>query len=131
MAKNRIHVVSAAIVKDGRYLITQRNENAVLPLLWEFPGGKVEEQETETDALKRELKWRLGIDAEVCEHLATHEQEYANYVVVQHLYRCNLGPSAPSAVNVHNVQWVTSREFDQFEFAPADENSMNALLFSK
>ena len=38
-----IRVVAAVIEHDGHYLITQRRPNAVLPLLWEFPGGKVEE----------------------------------------------------------------------------------------
>ena len=47
MSKAVIRVVAAVIEHDGRYLITQRNATAVLPLLWEFPGGRVEAGETE------------------------------------------------------------------------------------
>ena len=65
MAKEVIRVVAAVIEHDGRYLITQRNANAVLPLLWEFPGGRVEEGETDEAALARELKEEMEIDVEV------------------------------------------------------------------
>ncbi len=129
MSKRRITVVSAAIVRDGRYLITQRLDKAVLPGLWEFPGGKVEEGESDEVALRRELEHRLGVCAGVGERLAVNEQEYPNYVVELHLYRCDLGDAEPSAVNVKQMRWVTSSDFDNYEFTPADERSMNALLF--
>ena len=45
-----IRVVAAVVERDGTYLITQRRESAVLPLLWEFPGGRCEEGETNTEA---------------------------------------------------------------------------------
>ena len=50
-----IRVVSAVIERGGRYLITQRRATAVLPLLWEFPGGRVEPAETDAAALEREV----------------------------------------------------------------------------
>ena len=53
MGKEVINVVAAVIEHDGRYLITQRNANAQLPLLWEFPGGRVEPGESETSCLLR------------------------------------------------------------------------------
>ena len=129
MSKRQITVVSAAIQRDGRYLITQRHDKAVLPGLWEFPGGKVEEGESDEAALKRELKWRLGIEAAVGERIATNPQEYANYTVELHLYRCKLGPVEPKALNVKDLTWAKSSEFDTYEFTPADEQSMDALLF--
>ena len=46
-----IRVVASVIEQDGRYLITQRRPTAVLPMLWEFPGGRVEESETDAAAL--------------------------------------------------------------------------------
>src|SRR3989440_12268818 len=61
----KIRVVAAMIERDGKYLITQRRPSATLPLLWEFPGGRVEEGETDEAALARELKEEMGIDVEV------------------------------------------------------------------
>ena len=129
MPKRRIRVVSASMVRDGRYLITQRLEKAVLPLLWEFPGGKVEEGESDEVALRRELRERLNIDAVVKKQLASTEREYRDYVVEMHLYACELGPVEPSKRNVRDMRWVNSKEFERYEFTPADQGSMDALLF--
>ena len=65
--KPHIRVVAAEIERDGHYLITQRNPHAVLPLLWEFPGGRVEMGESDAQALARELHEGMGIEVEVDE----------------------------------------------------------------
>ena len=129
MPKRTIRVVSAAITQDLRYLITQRNAKAVLPLLWEFPGGRVEDGETDEAALARELHYRLGIEADICELISVTEREYDEYVVHLQLYRCELGPLAPKPLMVRDLRWISSDEFDLFKFTPADQTAMDALLF--
>jgi 8-oxo-dGTP diphosphatase len=129
MPKRTIRVVSAAIVQDRRYLITQRTDRAVLPMLWEFPGGRVEDGESDEAALMRELHHRLGIEAEICELLSTTEREYDDYVVHLQLYRCELGPIPAKPLRVRDLRWVTSDEFELYKFAPADQAAMDALLF--
>ena len=52
----KIRVVAAAIVAQGRLLIAQRGENMSSAMLWEVPGGKVEDGESDQEALQRELK---------------------------------------------------------------------------
>ena len=128
MNKRVVRVVSAAIEREGRYLITQRMEKAVLPLLWEFPGGKVEASETDRDALARELHYRLGIKAKVGEEFSTTRRSYDTYDVELHLYRCDIGTSEPQALTVKDLSWVSPQELDRFEFTPADQASMDALL---
>ena len=59
-AQPLIRLVAAVIERDGRYLITQRRSTAVLPGLWEFPGGRVEDGETDEQALSRELARTAG-----------------------------------------------------------------------
>ncbi len=130
MPKPSIRVVSAAIQSGDRYLITQRQDKAVLPLLWEFPGGKVEDGESDDRALVRELKERLGVEAKVGDLISTTEREYAKYVVTLHLYYCEIrGEARP--LKVRDLKWVTSRDFSKYEFTPADEASMDALLFDR
>ncbi len=131
MGKKSIRVVSAAITSGGRYLITQRQEKAVLPLLWEFPGGKVEAGESDEAALIRELYERLGIQAKVCERISSTEREYEKYVVELHLYRCEITYGQPQPRNVRDLAWVCSSEFGEYRFTPADEASMDALLFGE
>jgi 8-oxo-dGTP diphosphatase len=123
-----IRVVAAVLEKDGRYLITQRRATAVLPLMWEFPGGRVEDGETDAHALKREVRHRLGAEIEVGKLISFVSHPYEHYVVDLFLYECTLVGATLEGRNVNAFQWVTSAEFDQFPFTPADEASMNKLL---
>ncbi len=123
-----IRVVAAVLERDGRYLITQRRASAVLPLLWEFPGGRVEENETDVHALKREVRHRLGAEIEVGKLISFVSHPYDHYVVDLFLYECTLVSEALQAKNVNAFKWVTSADFDQYPFTPADEASMNKLL---
>ena len=123
-----IRVVAAVIERDGRYLITQRRPTAVLPLLWEFPGGRVEETETDGAALKREVRHRLGVDIEVRQLISFVSHPYERYVVDLYLYECRIKSGELQTLAVNASRWVTSAEFDQYPFTPADEASMNKLL---
>lgn len=123
-----IRVVAAVIEKDGRYLITQRRPAALLPLLWEFPGGRVEEGETDAAALKREVQHRLAVEIEVGQLISFVSHPYAQYTVDLYLYECRIQSGELAPLAVHAFKWVTSAEFDQHPFTPADEASMNKLL---
>jgi 8-oxo-dGTP diphosphatase len=129
MGKEVIHVVAAVIEHDGRYLITQRNANAVLPLLWEFPGGRIEPDENETHALLREVNGRIGVEVVVGPKLGEHLHEYTAYRVQLTMYSCKLPAEArPYPATVADLRWVTSREFLDYDFPPADETTMSKLL---
>lgn len=129
MGKEVIQVVAAVIEHDGRYLITQRNANAVLPGLWEFPGGRVEPGEEPSDALRREVHGRIGVVVEVGAKLGEHLHEYSEYRVQLTMYSCTLPAEArPHPATVADLRWVTSREFLDYEFPPADEKTMSKLL---
>ena len=123
-----IRVVAAVIAKDDRYLVTQRRPTAVLPLLWEFPGGKVEAGETDLEALKREVKQRVGVEVDPGAQISSVSHEYEHYTVELHLYDCRITRGEPSAANVHQFRWVESDDFDRLPFTPADEASMTKLL---
>src|SRR5450432_3327607 len=123
-----IRVVAAVIEHGGRYLITQRRPTAVLPLLWEFPGGRVEDGESDSTALKREVLFRLGVDVVAGKLMSFVSHPYERYVVELYLYEGKLVEGQPSAVNVSDFRWVASADFEQYSFTPADEASMTKLL---
>jgi 8-oxo-dGTP diphosphatase len=127
-APRTIRVVAAVLERDGKYLITQRRATAVLPLLWEFPGGRVEPGETDAQALKRELQHRLGADIECGKLISFVSHPYEHYVVDLFLYECTLKSETLEPRAVNSFKWVASGEFDQYPFTPADEASMNKLL---
>jgi 8-oxo-dGTP diphosphatase len=127
-AQRTIRVVAAVLERDGKYLITQRRPTAVLPLMWEFPGGRVEDAETDAQALKRELLHRLGADIDVGKLISFVSHPYEHYVVDLFLYECRLLAEALEPKAVSAFKWVASTDFDQYPFTPADEASMNKLL---
>jgi 8-oxo-dGTP diphosphatase len=128
MSERAIRVVAGVIERGGRYLITQRRSTAVLPLLWEFPGGRVEPGETDAQALRREVLHRLGVDVTPGQLISFVTHPYEKYSVDLHLYECELASGEPTAVNVADFRWVPSSEFDRYPFTPADELSMSKLL---
>lgn len=127
-AQKTVRVVAAVIAESGRYLITQRRSSAVLPLLWEFPGGKVEPGESDAAALSREIEHRLGVSVRVGTLLSFVNHPYERYSVDLFLYDCKIDKGTPTEKNVNAFRWVKSDEFELFEFTPADEASMNQLL---
>ena len=123
-----IRVVTAVIKQDDKYLITQRRPNAVLPLLWEFPGGRVEEGESDAEALKRELHHRLGVEVATGEQISFKEHRFETYVVDLFLYECRIVSGQPQTCAVHAFKWVSSSDFDNHSFTPPDEASVAKLL---
>lgn len=126
--KRTIRVVAAIIERGGRYLITQRRPSAVLPLLWEFPGGRVEVGESDQDALKREVFHRVGVDIQPRGLSSFVSHEYPRYVLDLYLYECEVVDGEPRALAVNDFRWVESTDLDQFSFTPADEVSLDQLL---
>lgn len=123
-----IRVVAAVIEEDGKYLITQRRPEAVLPLLWEFPGGRVEQGEPDEQALRREMGERLDVDIQVGDELATSVHEYSGYTVTLVVYRGTLLSRDLRPKHINAFHWIASDEFDRYDFPPADQATMDKLL---
>lgn len=124
-----IRVVAAVVEREGLYLITQRRAEAVLGGLWEFPGGKVEEGESDEEALARELTERLGVKAEVGARLSERTTVYPEYEVTLALYSASLAADEViSRARIQDFRWIRSSEFDQYPFPAADQATMDTLL---
>jgi 8-oxo-dGTP diphosphatase len=124
----KIRVVGALIELSGKYLITQRPPTSSLPLLWEFPGGRVEEGETDGQALARELREEMDIRVEVLERAMHVEHSYEKYDIDFNVYRCQLLSGEVIHKKVHDHRWVKLSELDDYPFPPADEKTLEKLL---
>lgn len=71
-----VSVAAAVIIQDGSVLLCQRSSVVPLPLLWEFPGGKIERGESVEQGLRREIKEELGVDCSVGEYVAETTYQY-------------------------------------------------------
>ena len=124
-----LRVVAAVIARDDRYLITQRRPTAVLPGLWEFPGGRDEGEETDAQALKREVSERVGVEVDVGTCIGRRTHDYDGYSVDLALYQATIPDGAePRAVRVADCRWVASSEFEKYRFPAADQATMDLLL---
>jgi 8-oxo-dGTP diphosphatase len=129
MAARHVRVVAAVIAHENRYLITQRRPTAVLGGLWEFPGGKVEEGESEEAALLREVRERVGVGVEVGACIARRSHSYDGYSVDLSLFQATIvGAGEPTPVRVADCRWVKSSEFENYRFPAADQATMDLLL---
>ncbi len=76
-----INVTCAIIYFNDKILVTQRSEKMKLPLKWEFPGGKLEENESETDCIKREIREEINIEIKVLEKLSNSIYDYGTFKI--------------------------------------------------
>ncbi|HXN55478.1 MAG TPA: (deoxy)nucleoside triphosphate pyrophosphohydrolase [Myxococcales bacterium] len=125
---SRIRVVAAMLEKDGRYLITQRRPGGTLPLLWEFPGGRVEEGETDEAALARELREEMDIEVQVRGQVMQVHHSYSDYDIDFRVYRCKLVGGEIAHHRVHDHRWVLPTDLDKYQFPAADEKTLSLLL---
>jgi len=126
--RRKIRVVGAMIESGGKYLITQRPPKATLPLLWEFPGGRVEAGESDQEALARELREEMGISVRVGDRVIHVEHGYESYDIDFCVYRCQHQAGDIQHIRVHDHRWVRPEELDDYEFPAADEKTIAKLL---
>jgi len=122
--KYRLVLVAACalIDADGRVLIAQRPDDKAMAGLWEFPGGKVEENERPEDALIRELKEELAISVqEAClAPLTFASHRYEDFALLMPLYICRRWNGTPIAKEHRALRWVKPRNLANYRMPPAD-----------
>ena len=117
-----INVVAAIIKKDNLYLITQRNRNKHMGLKWEFPGGKVEANETLKEALTREIYEELNVNINVYEKLAKESYKDSEINIVLHYFLCSIKDGVINLNEHEAMEWIDKTDFDKYDFVEGDGN---------
>ena len=129
----QIHVAAGIILKDNRFLATRRQKGTHLAGYWEFPGGKLDQGETEAEALVREIREELGVEAMVEEPIFHRKSfTYPGRQVHLSFYLCTLTENKPEpkALVADELVWFTAEEIDPNGFPPANKEVL-ALLKEK
>jgi len=114
-------VVAALIWKNGKILICQRTKHQVMPLKWEFPGGKIEEGEQPRDALRRELDEELGIGAVIGDEVARIRHVYPNHSSVElRFYAVHKYSGELENRIFRQITWAEPGQLPKFDFLEAD-----------
>lgn len=128
----RKQVVAALLVRGGQLLICQRTKQQAQPLKWEFPGGKIEADETREAALKRELQEELGIEAEIGRNVASlchryHEDsEFELHFFLVERYSGELSNNI-----FEDMRWEALEKLPQYDFLEADRRFVQELAEGK
>ena len=124
-------VVAAALIDaDGRVLIARRPEGKQLAGLWEFPGGKLDPNESPEQALVRELREELGVDACVSclQPLAFASHSYEDFHLLMPLYVCRRWDGFVAPAEGQAIKWVRPRELRNYPMPPADAPLISPLI---
>ncbi|MCF1436759.1 8-oxo-dGTP diphosphatase MutT [Agrobacterium vitis] len=120
----------ALLDSDGRILLAQRPEGKSLAGLWEFPGGKVEPDETPEETLVRELEEELGIATKIpcLAPLTFASHTYETFHLLMPLYVCRRYEGMPQGREGQAIKWVKPRDLRSYPMPPADEPLIPFLL---
>lgn len=123
-----IEVVAAIIERDNKILLARRPESGDQPGLWEFPGGKVESDETQPQALIRELREELGIEALPAAWVASHRREVSGRIIHLHAWHVPAYSGDLTALAHSTLAWVAAPKALNYALAPADVPLLEAFM---
>jgi len=126
-----IEVVAGVIRnEDNQIFCVQRGVSSkeYISKKWEFPGGKLEDGESQKDALTRELNEELKLDIDVLDLVTTVDHTYPDFRLIMHAYECTIiGKKQPVLTEHLDSKWLYSNELEPLDWAAADVPIVNLL----
>ena len=130
MRNNIINVVGGLIIKNQKLLICQRTKNKDHGLKWEFPGGKIEDNETKETALTREIQEELSITIQNYSFLTDYFYTYKD--LDKHIYlNLYLISKYKGTIknNLHNkLNWIEKEDLASYDFLDGDKKIIDQII---
>lgn len=124
MAKKNIHVIKNddvwQVKSEGKILIAKRNKKKSQGGLWEFPGGKIEPNETKEEAIVREIKEELNMNISCDSYFDEKVYEYPDKKIRLIALNCSMKNNLYEVLEHEQIKWIDLGEISNYEFAPAD-----------
>lgn len=121
-------VTAAAMVRNGKVLIAQREVGSHMELRWEFPGGKLEPDETPEECIVREIKEELDMDIEVIDIYKVVKFNYEEKDILLLCYLCGILKGEGKTIECNDFKWVRRDELANYDFVPADLQIVEKLM---
>jgi A/G-specific adenine glycosylase len=126
------HTVTAAVVRrDGKVLLAKRPSKGLLGGMWEFPGGKLEKDETLHTCLTREIREELGAGIRVGEPFGIYQHAYTHFRITLHAFFCELTDGEPKPIEVDELAWVSLENLTQYPMGKVDRKIAQKLADRK
>ena len=125
--RHTVLVAAGVLEREGKILAAKRKRGAHLEGHWEFPGGKLEPDESPEDCLVRELSEEIGVRVRPQEILEVVFHKYPEKSVLLLFYRCELLEGEPQPIECDEVRWVALADLPSLEWAPADVPFVRSL----
>ncbi|MFD3158805.1 (deoxy)nucleoside triphosphate pyrophosphohydrolase (plasmid) [Haloimpatiens sp. FM7330] len=127
--KKLVKVVGAIIENENNEILCAlRSPRMSLPNMWEFPGGKVEKNETLKQAIEREIKEELSCQVEYISTFYDNTHEYDKITVNLITVKCKLVSGIPTASEHSKLIWLNKENLPSLNWAPADIPTVNKLF---
>lgn len=127
MKNQVVHVAAGVIInRDGEVLIAKRPDGKHQGGLWEFPGGKIEPDESVQDALKRELHEELGIDIQHTHPLIRVHHDYPDKSVLLDVWKITAFTGEAHGKEGQPIKWINTGELNQYDFPAANQPIIKA-----
>ena len=130
MEGNPVKVAAGLIFKDGNLLISKRPKGFHLGGMWEFPGGKLELDESYESCLVREIREELGIGIKVLYEFDEVLHSYPEKTVLIKFFICSLFRGEPKAIQCSDFIWINRSDLIAYNFPSADTKVVNRLRFN-
>ena len=126
--KKCIDVTCAIIYFKDKILVTQRSETMKLPLKWEFPGGKLEPNESEIDCIKREILEEINIKIEIDKKLSNSVFDYGSFQIKLIPFIANFVSGDIKLAEHKEYRLLDISELSNLDWAEADKPIVEELL---
>ena len=128
-SRTAISVIAGLIFRNQRVLICQRRHDAAFALKWEFPGGKIEDRESEADALRRELKEELAIDVRESDFVSGYTYSYEDGpTVFLRFHWVKSFQGDPQNLVFEQISWVTLGDLVNLDFIEGDRRLIMQII---
>ncbi len=130
-----LKVTCAIIIRQNEILVTQRGGNTAHPFQWEFPGGKIKQNETEADCIAREINEELGIEIRILDLMIHVQHDYGFRKIELIPFICEIQSGSIKLTEHIDFKWISIENLEQIDLSDADRKLIqkdgNRLILKK